>query len=162
MPKDLSRMHPDLYKLYVIFKKKAMLSKLSFIVTCVERTIVEQMALFVQGRLNLKNVNRFRSIAGLPLITKETENKVVTWTLNSKHVTNMFDKDLNNDYSRAFDIALLKHDRPHWDIKVSVNDNEIPDYQEIGAIGESCGLVWGGRFKSPDYVHFELGERKRR
>ena len=158
MPKDLSKMHPKLYELYIPFKTEADLVGLPFIVTCVERTILEQMALFVQGRLDVSNVNLFRTSAGLSLI-KPSENHKVTWTLNSYHVVNYFDKDLNNDYSRAFDVALLKFNRPHWDIKISVNENEIPDYEELGLLGKKHGLVWGGGFRNPDRPHFQLPER---
>lgn len=123
-------------------------------VTCTSRDILEQMALYVQGRLPVTEVNNFRMAAGLPLIN-ESENKKVTWTLASKHVTNALDKDLNNDFSKAFDIAICKDGKPIWDIKVNVNENEILDYDEAGEIGESVGLKWGGRFSSPDRPHFE-------
>lgn len=79
--------------------------------------------------------------------------KIVTWTLNSRHTK----RD-------AFDIAILKQGKPVWDIKVDVNDDDIPDYQQAGEIGEICGLVWGGRFKDskgklrPDYPHFQMKE----
>lgn len=76
---------------------------------------------------------------------------IVTWTLKSKHCERT-----------AFDIAILRDGKPTWDTKVSVNNNDIPDYEEAGRIGESLGLTWGGRFKNqkgeprPDYPHFEL------
>ena len=73
--------------------------------------------------------------------------KVVTWTRASKHTS-----------GRAFDIAILKQGKPIWDIKADVNQDDIPDYQQAGEIGESVGLVWGGRFKPPDYCHFQLKE----
>ena len=75
--------------------------------------------------------------------------KIVTWTHHSRHTK----RD-------AFDVAILKQGKPIWDIKVNVNDNDIPDYQEAGEIGESCGLRWGGRWKTPDYPHFELKEAR--
>lgn len=71
--------------------------------------------------------------------------KIVTWTHHSRHTAR-----------RAFDIAILKNGLPCWDTKVSVNDNEVPDYIEAGHIGEKCGLVWGGIWKTPDLPHFEL------
>ncbi len=46
----------------------------------------------------------------------------------------------------------------HWNTKLDNNNNGTPDYIEIGEIGESVGLKWGGRFSSPDYPHFELKE----
>lgn len=80
---------------------------------------------------------------------RTTQGPKVTWTKKSKHTDRT-----------AFDIALLKGAKAHWDVKVSVNGNEVPDYIEAGEIGESVGLVWGGRWKSPDYVHFQLKEEK--
>jgi peptidoglycan L-alanyl-D-glutamate endopeptidase CwlK len=69
----------------------------------------------------------------------------VTWTRNSKHVN-----------GSAFDIAILSDGQPTWELKVSVNDNDVGDYYEAGQIGESIGLEWGGRWRSPDYPHFQL------
>ena len=69
----------------------------------------------------------------------------VTWTLKSKHIDR-----------KAFDIVILKDGRASWDVKVDVNHDQIPDYDEAGKIGELCGLKWGGRFKSPDRPHFEI------
>lgn len=82
---------------------------------------------------------------------RSTPGKIVTWTRNSRHTK----RD-------AFDIAILFAGKPTWDIKVDVDDDHIPDYLEAGKIGESIGLVWGGRFKNskgqlrPDYSHFQL------
>jgi len=137
---------------YIDFKIGMEEAGLKYMITSIDRTILEQMALYVQGRLTLGDVNRFRQMAGMQSIP-ETENKKVTWTLNSKHVTNMFDENLNNDLSRAFDIAILKDNQPVWDLKVNVNQNDLPDYQEAGKIGQSVGLKWGGDFNDP--CHFE-------
>jgi peptidoglycan L-alanyl-D-glutamate endopeptidase CwlK len=71
----------------------------------------------------------------------------VTWTMKSKHIEGL-----------AFDIAICKDGVPVWDGKVDVDLDGVPDYLEAGIIGESLGLVWGGRWKSPDYPHFELKE----
>ncbi|HOL44628.1 MAG TPA: M15 family metallopeptidase [Methanothrix sp.] len=70
---------------------------------------------------------------------------IVTWTRKSKHIE-----------GRAFDIAILQDGKPVWDVKVDVNADHIPDYDQAGAIGESVGLKWGGRFKPPDRPHFEV------
>jgi peptidoglycan L-alanyl-D-glutamate endopeptidase CwlK len=71
--------------------------------------------------------------------------KKVTWVKVSRHTSRV-----------AFDIAILKDKKPVWDIKININNNEIPDYTEAGQIGEECGLVWGGRWSTPDFPHFEL------
>ena len=154
--RSLDDMCPELLEKYRAFNIKMGEAGLIHIVTRVSCSIVEQMALFVQGRLPLADVNTFRRVAGL-LYVHDTENKIVTWTLNSKHVTNMFDTDLNNDKARAFEIAILnKQGQVVWDLKVNVNTNEIPDYKEAARIGESVGLVSGGRWKNPDWPHYEI------
>ncbi len=74
---------------------------------------------------------------------------IVTWTHKSLHIQR-----------KAFDIVILKDKKPTWDLKVDVNDDQIPDYAEAGAIGERCGLEWGGSWtaKKKDYPHFQLRE----
>lgn len=157
MSRDLNKMHPELRIMFESFMEKMFEANLPFMVTSVDRSIVEQMALYAQGRMSRDDVNIYRGGARLLLLTHDKENRKVTWTLNSKHVTNMFDEDLNNDLSRAFDIALKANNVPHWNLKIFVGgDKERSDYEEAGEIGESCGLRWGGRFRSPDYCHFEI------
>ena len=74
--------------------------------------------------------------------------KIVTWTHNSRHTK----RD-------AFDIALLLKGKPVWDIKIDVDNDHVPDYQEAGKIGGSIGLEWGGNWKRPDYPHFQMKGR---
>lgn len=62
---------------------------------------------------------------------------IVTWTRRSRHIG-----------GRAFDITLFTHDgTPCW---------ESPAYRRAGEIGQRLGLVWGGRWQTPDEPHFEL------
>lgn len=62
---------------------------------------------------------------------------IVTWTRHSRHIG-----------GRAFDITLFTHDgTPCW---------ESPAYRRAGEIGQRLGLVWGGRWQTPDEPHFEL------
>jgi peptidoglycan L-alanyl-D-glutamate endopeptidase CwlK len=100
--------------------------------TCTYRSQAEQDALYAQGR--------------------STPGPKVTWTLSSRHSFTLNGKPA----AVAFDIALLKDGRPHWDTKISINENMVPDYLEIGILGERLGLIWGGRWKKPDYPHFQL------
>jgi peptidoglycan L-alanyl-D-glutamate endopeptidase CwlK len=78
---------------------------------------------------------------------------IVTWTLKSRHID-----------GEAFDIAILNDGKPIWDTKISVNENDVPDYLEAGQVGESIGLEWGGRFRNskgrprPDAAHFQLSK----
>jgi len=147
---------PKLQLLYSLFKAKMDILEITFIVTCTARLVKEQVALYAQGRQTLKEVNALRKMAGFYLI-KENENKKVTSTLKSKHLIDLDDGILENDKSRAFDIAITKDEKVTWDLKVNVNENEVPDYIEAGRIGESVGLVWGGSWKNfKDYPHFEI------
>lgn len=130
-----------------------------FTITCTARTVKEQLALWTQGRDDLFTVNALRYTAGLPPITEEQNKHKVTWTLKSKHLIDLDDGNPGNDKSRAFDIAIARGGKPVWDVKVDVNADHIPDYAQAGQIGESVGLRWGGRFRSPDMPHFEDTER---
>jgi len=70
--------------------------------------------------------------------------KGVSWTKRSKH--------LDGD---AIDICPFKEWALHGPDKLQW-DTSDPVWQKIGAIGESVGLTWGGRWKqTPDYGHFE-------
>ena len=155
MSRNIEKMDPILRVKFYRFDAAMKEAGLKYMVTNVDRTVLMQMALFVQGRIPVKSVNMFREVAGLGPIA-EVENNKVTWTLNSAHVTNMLDDDLKNNFSRAFDIAMLSDGKPHWDIKVDANAAAGPDYDEAGKIAESVGLKWGGRWKKPDRPHIYI------
>jgi hypothetical protein len=150
----------SMQKKYWAFKKKMDDAKIPFLVTATSRLVKEQIALYSQGREVLDYVNMLRQSAGMPFITAE-QNVKVTWTLKSRHLIDLDDDILANDKSEAFDIVIEKEGKPTWDIKVNVNKNDIPDYEEAARIGESVGLVAGARFKNrkgepqPDYPHFQ-------
>jgi peptidoglycan L-alanyl-D-glutamate endopeptidase CwlK len=146
---------PEMQIAFSMFKEKMDEAGISFIVTCTARSVKEQYALYAQGRQPLEEVNALRKMAGLWLISEKENKRKVTWTLRSKHLVDLDDGSADNDKSQAFDIVITKDKKAQWDIKVDVNDNDIPDYLEAGRIGESIGLRWGGRFKSPDRPHFE-------
>jgi len=149
---DLTETMQDLYGQFEHVMEEA---GLDYSVTCTARTDEEQAALYAQGRKTVQEVNALRAEAGMPPITAEENSRKVTWTLDSKHIVRE-----PEDKARAFDIVLLTPARKgNWDIKVDVNNNEIPDYDEAGRIGESVGLRWGGRFRKPDRPHFEEPER---
>jgi peptidoglycan L-alanyl-D-glutamate endopeptidase CwlK len=64
--------------------------------------------------------------------------KIVTWTRNSKHIT-----------GKAFDIVIMENGKPDWSVS-------NPAWTRAGVIGEGVGLIWGGKWHSPDYPHFEI------
>jgi peptidoglycan L-alanyl-D-glutamate endopeptidase CwlK len=100
--------------------------------TCTYRSQEEQDALYAQGR------------------TKPGTK--VTWTRSSRHSLLLDGKPA----AGAFDIAVLSDGKPTWSLKADVNSNNQSDYEEAGVIGERLKLIWGGRWKSPDYPHFQL------
>ena len=75
--------------------------------------------------------------------------KKVTWTKKSRH-----------SLGEAFDICICREGVPQWDVKVDVDEDGVPDYTEAGQIGELIGLEWGGRWRSPDFPHFQLRKEK--
>lgn len=130
-------------------------ARIPFVITCTARTVKEQVALWSQNRDDLFTVNALRFAAGLPPISEEENKHKVTWTLKSNHLIDLEDDIPGNDKSRAFDIAIVRDNKPVWDIKVDVNEDQIPDYIQAGLIGESVGLRWGGRFRHRDMPHLE-------
>jgi peptidoglycan L-alanyl-D-glutamate endopeptidase CwlK len=122
-------------------------------ITCTARSIHEQKALYAQGREPLEKVNELRKGVGLWALKKEENKRPITWTLKSRHI--VYEE---KEKARAFDVALVKDKQFVWDLKVDVNDNDINDWEEMGRIGESCGLEWGGRWKKPDRPHFQEKE----
>jgi hypothetical protein len=156
MSRKLSELNKELLDKYHLFKQKMDDAGLDFIITRTGSSNDEQKALYAQGRKTFLEIMELRTKAGMYPIGVEEASLVVTWTLKSKHII-----DKKHPKSRAFDIALVKEQKPHWNSKISINNNDIPDYTEIGLIVESVGLKWGGRFKRPDYCHIELiGEIK--
>jgi hypothetical protein len=155
--KSIEMCTPELQTAYKLFKKQCDLAGLQFVITRTACDRFDQDLLFMQGRHTLEVVNSFRKQRGYLPITA-AENIVVTWTLDSKHIIGEKRK-----LSEAFDIALIAHNKPHWDTKININNNEVPDYIEVANIGLSCGLIAGAFFKSkttgkptPDYCHFEI------
>jgi hypothetical protein len=148
--RDLALLHPQLVELYVDFAQEMYNADLPFIVTCTLRTHEEHAALWAQGRFPLDSVNDLRRMVRWAPITSYENRKKVTWTEKTLHFPD------ENGFSKAFDIALKMpgSSRVHWDGKISVNRNQIPDYQEAAEIGRIIGLKPGYDFKDP--CHFQM------
>lgn len=148
--RDLTLLHPELFKRYIQFASKMEKHHLPFIITCTLRTEGEHRALWAQGREHLDIVNDLREIVGWASISLEENERKVTWTKNTLHFADA------DGFSRAFDIALIYPDkrRPHWDGKVDVNTNELPDYNEAAIYAREVGIQPGIDFKDP--CHFQL------
>lgn len=58
-----------------------------------------------------------------------------------------------HNWKRAFDVDIV-----HFPGDPDTKDVWNGPWERVGEIGESLGLAWGGRWKSPDRPHFELTE----
>lgn len=152
----MSDLEPSLAKKAYQFLEKCREAGLPVHITCTGRTEREQAALYAQGRKPLAEVNEMRKACGLWMLKDEDNRRPITWTMQSKHIIRLdAATGMALNHARAFDVALVRDKQMVWELKVDINDNDIPDWEEIGRLGEACGLVWGGRWKSPDRPHFE-------
>jgi len=125
--KRILTLHP-----YVADKARALIKLAAekghkIIITNGTRTNEEQQKLYDQGRV--------------------TPGKIVT---NAKPGSSY------HNFKLAFDFAIVKDDRPTWDAKVDVDQDGVSDYVEVGELGESLGLEWGGRWRFLDLPHFQF------
>ena len=122
-------LHPKVKELASSLILKAGEAGHHIVITQGLRTNEEQAALYAQGRI--------------------APGKIVT---NAKPGQSF------HNFGVAFDIALVKADKGiSWDTKMDVDDNHVPDFTDVGLIGESLGLEWGGRFNSiVDLPHFQF------
>lgn len=141
---------------YAFIDKCKEIHGLDVFFTSVDRTYMEQVALFAQGREPLDYVNDLRKKAGLPKITVEQNRAKVAWTMNSKHIVNPDDERLDNDKSRALDFCILNKGKASWDVKADVSGNQVSDYEDCARVAEALGFKAGARFKNPDICHIEL------
>lgn len=115
--------------LYVKFDAAMRAAGIDYIVTCTYRSNDDQTALYAQGR------------------TKPGAIVTNAKAGQSKH--NAVDAD-GKPASQAFDIVIMKNGKPDWDVK-------DPDWMRAGAIGESVGLEWAGRWISfKEFPHFQI------
>ena len=102
------------------------------------RELPTQMAYYSRGRMVVSDVQAMYKAAGLYGIGSDDAQKVVTWTLDSKHLR-----------GEAVDLVPTLSGTPWWGAPDSV-------WNRMGAIGELHGLKWGGRWKNSDNPHFEI------
>jgi peptidoglycan L-alanyl-D-glutamate endopeptidase CwlK len=115
--------------------------KLNVLIYCTYRSEEEQAALYAQGRASLNIVNKMRKDCGLYSISEKENSRKVT---NAKAGQSMHNK------RRAFDCVPLIAGKPQWSKSSAI-------WQEVGAIGESVGLEWAGRWRTfCEYPHFQL------
>ena len=140
MSRDINDLCPAVRQKCLELLDKAREAGINFIVVQTLRTEAEQLALFAQGRKAVAEVNRLRHDAGMGPITEEQNKRPVTWELTSMHM-----------FGCAFDVAIT--------VAITVDGNLVwnnpPMYEKLGALGETLGLTWGGRWKVKDLGHFQ-------
>src|SRR5687767_7494495 len=132
MSRDPSQLHPDMQPKHAQFSQRCKDSKIDVMTTCTYRSSEEQAELYAQGR------------------TKP--GKVVTWAPpgQSKHNFTVSGQPA----SKAFDFVVLRHGKIIWGTSGNGIDNDPSDdetddlelWMRAGAIAESCGLSWAGRW----------------
>lgn len=144
MNRSVETLVPAVRAMFEKMKKLADEKGIGFTLTSTLRTEAEQLALFAQGRKTLKTVNVLRARAALAPIGTE-QNRIVTGAPVSVH-----------QFGCAFDVVILDNGRAQWSATADHDGNGKADYMELGALGESVGLKWGGRLRRlRDYCHFE-------
>ncbi|MFA5340147.1 MAG: M15 family metallopeptidase [Clostridia bacterium] len=118
-PRDLS---DEMYFRWSEWDKAMKSNDIDYILTCTKREKSDQETLFAQGR------------------TKP--GKIVTWTLNSKHLT-----------GDAFDFCIMNNGKCDWSM---LNKEEWDTAVELGkSLGLAQVVDSKGRIK--EYAHLQLG-----
>lgn len=102
--------------------------------------------------------------AGLPVLVVDTlrtseEHQAnlargVSWTNVSKHLDGATFRD-SEPGSDAIDLCPYATYQLHGADKLQWDGND-PVWQQLGVIGKSLGLIWGGEWTKKDLGHFEL------
>lgn len=104
-----------------------------------KRSLTVQMAYYSRSRMkNIEDVRKMYKAAGLYTPSDAECNTANTWTLSSKHIDGL-----------AIDFVPIKNGSYWWGAPLEV-------WEEMGKIGKSCGLNWGGDWKNKDCPHFEV------
>jgi hypothetical protein len=93
--------------------------------------------------------------AGIPLTSIDTDRTVseqaqkiaegVSWTQNSRHLPQP-----PEEKSEAIDVCPTPY------LTMKLWNPSGPMWKQVGEIGESCGMFWGGRWvEHPDEGHFQ-------
>lgn len=103
------------------------------------RSLAVQMAYYSRSRMrDIEDVKKMYKAAGLYCPTDKECITPNTWTLSSKHLQGL-----------AVDFVPVRNGSLWWTAPVTV-------WEEMGRIGKSCGLLWGGDWKNKDCPHFEI------
>lgn len=103
-----------------------------------KRALAVQMAYYSRSRMAVDDVKKMYKAAGLYDLSDKEAKTANTWTLSSKHIE-----------GKAIDLVPVKDGKLWWNASEEV-------WNRMGALGEECGLFWGGRWKNKDRPHFEI------
>jgi len=103
-----------------------------------KRDVEVQMAYYSRGRMQVQDVKAMYKAAGLYQIRDDEARRMVTWTLDSKHLK-----------GEAADIVPNKGGVPWWNAPDAV-------WKRMGELGTKAGLSWGGSWKNADNPHYEV------
>jgi len=144
--REIEDLNEDVKPIIIQFEQRLIEENLPlFKRCCTYRSQEEQDCVYMQGREDLDAINDARAAIGLGPIPANENRRPVTWTHISKHTS----RD-------AVDYYIEKDGRYISDTKVDFDDDDIPDWEEFGAIAEECGLEWGGSWKKRDIPHVQL------
>lgn len=133
MGRKLSELVPEAKKKVELLLEKCKAADIPVLVIETGRTHDVQEAYYAQGREPIESVNDKRRAAGLWEISEKENRRTVTQTLKSKHIE-----------GKAADICLLDGKGALW------WSAPKEKWLEFGALAESCGLTWGGRWGARD------------
>lgn len=131
MSRKIEDLHPLIQPKAYLLIEKAKEADLDIIIYRTLATWEEQDAIYAQGR---------------------TKPGIV--------VSNARGGESFHNYALALDFAILKPGSSiiNWDSKCDVDGDLVPDYQEVGKLGEDLGFEWGARFTSMkgDLGHLQM------
>lgn len=140
----LDGVHPKMVELCL---EVINVSPIDFAIVQGVRTKAHQEALYAQGRKGLSEVNMLRQRAGLGKLTDKENDKVVTWTMDSKHIPK------SDGHGRAIDFAAVVDGKITWD-----TDYYAPIVNTFKAISKkmglkiTCGIDWNPK----DWGHIQI------
>lgn len=112
--------------------------------------LFQQKMLAFINEANLKGYN-IGAFETLRTWTKQEDDYQQGRSVPGERITNSEPGYSWHQYSAACDIAFID-DKGQW----FWPPDEDPHWAELGALGKSMGLEWGGDFPFPDRVHFQL------
>ncbi|MGG6447353.1 peptidoglycan-binding protein [Pseudobacillus badius] len=134
--KKLVGVHTEVAKKAIELVKLCHAKGINILITQGLRTNAEQNALYAQGRT----------------VKYDSNGKKLSIVTNAKGGQSI------HNFGLAFDFAVYGKDGKtiEWNTSIDTNGDGYKDYLQVGAIGKTLGLKWGGDFRTfIDYPHFE-------